>query len=919
VSSLWKGSKVAFRFVCLAVAVALAAAAGPARADQWARAAQLGDVVYLPIIQGTPRIERYDLASGSWLAPLPTDALGRAVAVAPGSIYVQGETTLRRLTLSGVEVWSVPSRADDVVVDPAGWVFTLDPARNLLTVFAATDGHVVDTLDFAEPDEPYTYLVRGLSIAPGIRRLYVQRHTVPGVRIASVPYGASGALGDVLLSEGMSSSGGSRTWVFPGEDRVAGEQGQVLDAETLEWRDSLLGGRDDIVFDGPSALVVSYSSLTRFSPDLEPVGQHHLPFEPDAMFVRGSTLFAFANRFTFPQTEIADVAAVPIGSIALPPLPTPADPGASTDPPDAFAIDSAGTISFYRPASPGPSVYRLSIPDDRFLPSVALREPSTRVECPALGGLLFGDRAGQLRRLPYGATSDEHWRNLPSEAVALACTSRHVVAALRTELDGSRGSALTTFTPEGEIADSIAIPRIIFSAHATWSEPRGRLYLAHDSNYPSAYSVTAYPIGEDGAIGAASATADGFDRPERVLGTDGPFAVSRSRFFDPESLTSGAYLDGALGATWQHGLLFLLQRESFDVRLTVWNAARQRTQSTRLPAFALFGFEGSLRAAFLESGRLTVREIAADDIDGDGHPTGEDAFPGDPDEWSDRDGDGVGDRGDVFPDDPSESADQDGDGVGDHSDVFPDDSTEWSDRDHDYRGDNSDVFPDDGTEWEDSDEDGYGDNGDWAPLDPTEWLDSDGDDYGDNTDLFPQDPVDHADFDGDGIGDRRDPFPLGDPTLGLVDLVGKERVTFARLGSSSRQHPGGSLGILPNGDFGLCALQTGCLFGRVLSADDKGRRFELEVDPTFVPEIEPALEEGLAQSLSRAFRRNVTLDLVPRPEATRILLKLDRSGKRGTFKAKWVFDAHLANVPGPYRNLRFALTWKFAPARVVHP
>ena len=61
-----------------------------------------------------------------------------------------------------------------------------------------------------------------------------------------------------------------------------------------------------------------------------------------------------------------------------------------------------------------------------------------------------------------------------------------------------------------------------------------------------------------------------------------------------------------------------------------------------------------------------IPELADVDTDGDGFNDGEDAFPNDPNEWSDSDGDGVGDNTDAFPNDPNETTDTDGDGVGDN-------------------------------------------------------------------------------------------------------------------------------------------------------------------------------------------------------------------------------------------------------------
>jgi hypothetical protein len=898
-----------------AAAFVLAAPTSPARADQYARPVRGGDIVYLPIRLGVPRIERYDLANRSWLAALPFPEPAQDIAVAPGAIYVLSDSRLRRLHLDGSLVWDVPCTALEIEVDPAGFVFSLDWATNLVRVFAAADGHAIDELDLGA-GSGFTYVARGLSVAPGVRRLFTTKAIAGDPYVVSVSYDATGAIGGTLVSPRR--SGGSRTWTSPASDRVIDEEGQVLDATTLALRDSLLSDVNDLAFDGANPVLLSDYALVRYGARSEPIGSYPLPDYPEVLFVRAGTAFVFDPTYALPPGPVATVAAIPLASVEYPPLPAPEEPNELVARPFPISIDAAGTISFLRlagyPDYPSPALYRWSVPDGRFLPHVALRqEPSVYTDCPALGGLLVG--SGQLVVVPYGGEEATHWRNLPDWTEAIACTSHHVVVAAHA--DRRRGS-LTTYGPDGEPVDSIETgDPPSFGAYAAWSESRGRLYVWEDSGHPSDLRLTSYSIDEHGAIGPASTSTALSSYGGAILGTEGPFLVARDYAYHPETLARGRFLDFVVAAAWHDGRFYALQNSHLDV----FDAFGQPTTESAFleNAIGLFGYEGALRVPFFANHALEVRTLAFDDLDGDGVPTGEDAFPGDPTESSDRDGDGTGDNGDVFPDDASEQADRDGDGVGDHADPFDLDPTEWTDRDQDGRGDNGDEFPDDGSEWVDSDGDGTGDNGDFAPHDATEWRDSDGDDVGDNTDLFPLDPLEQTDYDGDGIGDHGDPFPVGNPTLGLVNLAGRERATFARLGSVHRNLPGGSLGLLANGDFSLCAPASGCLFGRYGAADAKGRRFELEVDPRFIPEIEPILEESLAFSLSRAFRRDVTLDLVPRPAETRTFVKLDRTGKRGVFKAKWVFDAHLGNVPGPYRHLRFALTWKFSPAEVVRP
>ena len=196
------------------------------------------------------------------------------------------------------------------------------------------------------------------------------------------------------------------------------------------------------------------------------------------------------------------------------------------------------------------------------------------------------------------------------------------------------------------------------------------------------------------------------------------------------------------------------------------------------------------------------------DVDEDGVPDLDDAFPNDPAASIDADGDGLPDGWntgmsgenstseprlwlDIFPDDPAASLDTDGDGHPDGwnpgmsgkdstsdltLDDFPADPAASIDSDSDGHPDewnvgrseaNStstprlslDLFPDDPTEWADTDGDGHGDNADAFPDDVLEWMDSDADGVGDNADAFPDDVLEWMDSDADGVGNNADAFP----------------------------------------------------------------------------------------------------------------------------------------------------------------
>ncbi|ASO07436.1 cadherin domain-containing protein [Arenibacter algicola] len=124
-----------------------------------------------------------------------------------------------------------------------------------------------------------------------------------------------------------------------------------------------------------------------------------------------------------------------------------------------------------------------------------------------------------------------------------------------------------------------------------------------------------------------------------------------------------------------------------------------------------------------------IGDVCDNDIDGDGIPNEEDAFPYDA--FGDLDNDGVLDDVDAFPFDPQESKDTDGDGIGDNRDSDDDgdgysDEIELSEGTDQYDPSNypadsdSDGIPD--SVDDDDDNDGIPDSSDYFPKSSTPIL-----------------------------------------------------------------------------------------------------------------------------------------------------------------------------------------------------
>ena len=196
------------------------------------------------------------------------------------------------------------------------------------------------------------------------------------------------------------------------------------------------------------------------------------------------------------------------------------------------------------------------------------------------------------------------------------------------------------------------------------------------------------------------------------------------------------------------------------------------------------------------------------DVDQDGVPDDDDAFPTDSTQHSDLDGDKFGDN--PAGNEPDSCPNQPGDSYEDRYGCIDTDSDGWSDSTSNWLAHPlglADAFPDDPYQWLDTDGDGVGDahsftiasngmridSGDAFPNDSTQITDRDGDGCGDNYtysvddlgyrvpangDAFPNDPLQCHDLDGDNIGDNYS-YTV-DPNTGLLIETG-DKFPFDRL------------------------------------------------------------------------------------------------------------------------------------------
>jgi hypothetical protein len=468
---------------------------------------------------------------------------------------------------------------------------------------------------------------------------------------------------------------------------------------------------------------------------------------------------------------------------------------------------------------------------------------------------------------PANPSAPRHFAAGPSHPYGIAAVDGHLLLC-------DEAGAWESFITFDALGDTVDFRDFRYRSDTyAWSVSRRRLYHLNDGSSPR--DLHYQQVDADGMLGLqGDSPYHGnypFRQPVRLSPDESLVFVGSGHLFDAATLVHVGELetdDEFADAVWTaEGLLTV--RGDLGSLLEFWGpsfgqpiASTGRAGRPR----GLVAHAGGVWLVSVVEGDVKVVPIAFADLDGDGVPVPDDAFPDDPDEWGDRDGDGTGDNGDAFPDDPAEWGDYDLDGVGDNADAFPTDPAETADSDGDGVGDNADAFPEDATEWDDTD--------------------------------------------GDGIGDNADPDPYGEPFLAL-ELDGFEQLRLGRVRMPDLPNHS-RFGLLPDGRLVACD-PTECLFGTHRVRGRSGRRFSVSLDLAAAELMGERLEAIFLAGLEREFGAgNAEVDLRLRRDRERGSIAVSRKG-RARLVWKQPFEVTLTVLStGASVTRRGWYGWKFS-------
>lgn len=669
---------LSFLFFALSVCFVTAAQAA------WLDTTGSGGIAYF-LFDSPPQIQRYDMNSEAWIAPIALAEAPTAFAVDSDGLYVAFGRRTARFNLDGTGEIHLQNTASDVTTLVAGssalYLFSGGYySANVLSVDKFSGG-LIDQGD-------YYYSITGVSIAESAGKLIGRDQGLSPCDIRTIditPGGELGALDDSPYHGDFPC--GSRTWVLPGGARVTDDAGIVYTTNDLTYNNSFAGSFDDIAFYGTIPIVLRDVTLTSYSAAFLPVGSATLPHAVDRIFVQGETIFSFFEV----SAGTLDVLKTPVSDLSPPEPSEPVDPHGLAYVPDSVFLASDGIV--YLLSKANLSVFRWSVAQGDYLPTIPLAEaPSYMAYSDVNRRLYFGYPSGSLRMIDLEmGTAETPFANLPQQPIGLSTAGEFLFAC-----DGSGAWATHwVFSPGGDLRSQVDWN--YYSREYSWSPANRRMYFFRDDSSPNDLHWESIDV--NGTITGAGESPYhgevGTVPPIRIALDGSVVLLGSGEIYDGQTIVHVNDLSNDISdAAWLGDGLFTIRPAPPYTEIQRWTGNYGLDGSFMVGGspIRLFALENELLVITDVSGipRFSLRSPDAGDLDDDGVPDHLDNCPEVANvDQADADGDGTGDA-------CNDAVDADGDDWGDALDNCPAvPNPDQANADGDPLGDACDPYPND--------------------------------------------------------------------------------------------------------------------------------------------------------------------------------------------------------------------------------
>lgn len=530
----------------------------PTQAANWLQTTEHAGIAYF-LYDSPAVIERFDLVNEAFLPNIMLGDIPRAFTVDQDGLYISFGRRTSRFTLEGTGEVHLKNTNDNVteLLINGDFLYLFYNFGNVLSINKFS-GVLLDGKD-------YFYSMQGPSFAPGPGKIFARSGGVSPADILQIEANPDGTLGvqqDSPYHGDYPSA--SKTYIFPGDARVADNAGIIYSTSDLTYNNSLAGSFDDMGFYGDLPIVLRGDTIYSYSNTFLETGSYTAPGIMDNIYVHGDTIYAFFTNIS----QILDVEPIPV-SLLTPDVPgTPVDPSGLAYTPDAIVQGNGRTV--YLLSNANLSIFRWSAVHNRYLESIPLTETVKHMTYSGENNTLYlAYESGKITQIAIEASPVEvPFVNSPQSPLGLATAGEFVFV-----VDPS-GAWVSHFTydPTGVLLSQVEWN--YYSSEYIWNATNRKMYFFRDDTSPN--DLLWEDIDINGFIGATQDSpyhsSDGIRHPIRVA-PDGSIALLGSgRIYDAISLQQIDVLSNNIeDAAWTGGNLYTLIPGIYGSEIQEWS------------------------------------------------------------------------------------------------------------------------------------------------------------------------------------------------------------------------------------------------------------------------------------------------------------------------------------------------------------
>ncbi len=573
------------------------AVANRATVPEWSQSEISDDIAYF-LFQSPAKIERYDLATESWMTPISlTDKTETPTAftVDGDGLYIGFGRYASRFNLDGSNESWLHNTATDIqslhIISDILYLNHSSYPNGIFTSVNKNSGSFIDSITSLYD------VLRGVSVAPTKGKLIGRDTGLSPSEIVMFNVNADGTFGSTAESPYHGDyPSASKTFMFPDESRVVDDSGTVYNTDDLTYSNSFAGKVDDITFFGNLPIILRDNTLIAYSNTLLESGrltpEDH---SPKKLYFKDDTIYSFYH------SESRGVEVVDIGIDQL----TSEQPGEPVDPegllyePDTILMGNGEIVYILSKAHL--SIFRWSVSDREYLETIPLVNAPNFMTFSAVNNRLYlAYSSGVITQIsPDISTNETPFVNSPQTPCGLAMAGQYIFVC-----DPS-GAWVSHFTYS---QDGTLISQEDWNYRSdeyVWSQANSKMYFFRDDTSPN--DLLWEEIDADGQIGTSKDSpyhsSAGIQHPIRVAPDGSIVLLGSGRIYDSLSLEQINSLSNDIeDAAWHADTLYSVRDIGVDVQIQKWGANYALDDTAKLPG-------DSIRMLPIGQGLLVIQDF----------------------------------------------------------------------------------------------------------------------------------------------------------------------------------------------------------------------------------------------------------------------------------------------------------------------